>query len=297
MTEVAQYVINWLALGSIYALLALGIAIVFSLLGLINFAHGELVTVGGYTMVVLAIWDVPWALIIPLSIAAAAVAAVLMERVAYRPLRGAHVATTLLGSLALSVVIQNLFLMFAGARPEAIPFPSWTQDTFEVAGIVIRTLDVLTFATTVVLLSAVLLFLRRSARGIALRAAAENFDVTRLMGVRANALIRGAFALSGLLAGVAAFFFLATAALVSPTTGFVPLLKGFIAAVIGGLGSLSGAVLGGFVLAGLEVSFQATLPEGASPFIDAFVFGIVIIVLFIRPHGLRAERSALVERA
>jgi len=297
MTEVAQYLINWLALGSIYALLALGIAIVFSLLGLINFAHGELVTISGYTMVMLAIWDVPWALIIPLSIIAAAVAAVLMERVAYRPLRGAPVATTLLGSLALSIVIQNLFLMFTGARPEAIPFPTWTQDTFEIAGVVIRTLDVITFATTVLLLSAVLVFLRRSARGIALRAAAENFDVTRLMGIRANALIRGAFALSGLLAGVAAFFFLATAALVSPTTGFVPLLKGFIAAVIGGLGSLSGAVLGGFVLAGLEVAFQATLPEGSAPFIDAFVFGIVIIVLFVRPHGLRAERSALVERA
>lgn len=297
MTEVAQNVINWLSLGSIYALLALGIAVIFSVLGLINFAHGELVTISGYSMVVLAGWGVPWALIIPLSIAAAAVAAVLMERIAYRPLRGAQVATTLLGSLALSIVLQNLFLMFAGARPKSIPFPSWTQDTFEIAGVVIKTLDVLTLATTIALLSLVLVFLRRSVRGLALRAAAENFQVTRLMGIRANALIRGAFALSGLLAGVAAFFFLATASLVSPTTGFIPLLKGFIAAVIGGLGSLSGAVIGGFFLAGLEILFQATLPESVSPFIDAFVFGIVIIVLFVRPHGLRAERSALVERA
>lgn len=297
MTEIAQNVINWLSLGSIYALLALGIAVVFSVLGLINFAHGEFVTISGYSMVVMASFGVPWALIIPLSVAVASVAAVLMERVAYRPLRGAAVATTLLGSLALSILLQNLFLMFAGARPEAIPFPTWTQDTFEVAGVVIKTLDVLTLATTIALLSLVLVFLRRSVRGLALRAAAENFEVTRLMGIRANSLIRGAFALSGLLAGVAAFFFLATAALVSPTTGFIPLLKGFIAAVIGGLGSLSGAVIGGFFLAGLEILFQSTLPESVSPFIDAFVFGIVIIVLFVRPHGLRAERSALVERA
>jgi branched-chain amino acid transport system permease protein len=297
VTEIAQHIINWLSLGSIYALLALGIAVVFSVLGLINFAHGELVTITGYSMVVLTIWGVPWALVIPLALASAAVAAVLMERVAYRPLRGAAVTTTLLGSLALSIVIQNLFLMLVGARAEAIPFPSWTQDTFEVGGVVIRLLDVLTFATTAILLTAILVFLRRSVRGIALRAAAENFPVTRLMGIRANSLIRGAFALSGLLAGVAGFFFLATASLVSPTTGFIPLLKGFIAAVIGGLGSLSGAVLGGFVLAGLEVGLQATLPDGVAPFIDAFVFGIVILVLFIRPHGLRAERAALVERA
>lgn len=297
MTEIAQNVINWLSLGSIYALLALGIAVIFSVLGLINFAHGEFVTFSGYSMVVLSTWGVPWALIIPLSIAAAAAAAVLMERVAYRPLRGAQVATTLLGSLALSIVIQNLFLLFAGARPKSIPFPVWTQDTFEVAGIVVKTLDVLTLATTIALLSLVLMFLRRSVRGLALRAAAENFEVTRLMGIRANSLIRGAFALSGLLAGVAAFFFLATASLVAPTTGFIPLLKGFIAAVIGGLGSLSGAVVGGFFLAGLEILFQATLPESVSPFIDAFVFGIVVVVLFVRPHGLRAERSALVERA
>jgi branched-chain amino acid transport system permease protein len=297
MTEVAQNVVNWLSLGSIYALLALGIAVVFNVLGLINFAHGELVTISGYSMVALAIWGVPWALIIPLSIVSAVVGAVVMELVAYRPLRGAPVTTTLLGSLALSIIIQNLFLMFVGARPDSIPFPSWTQDTFVVAGVVIRTLDVLTFAITVVMLTLLLYFLRKSVRGIALRAAAESFPVTRLMGIRANALIRGAFALSGLLAGVAAFFFLATSSLVLPTTGFIPLLKGFVASVIGGLGSLSGAVLGGFFLAGLETLFQATLPEGAAPFIDAFTFGIVIVVLFVRPHGLRAERAALVERA
>jgi branched-chain amino acid transport system permease protein len=133
-------------------------------------------------------------------------------------------------------------------------------------------------------------------RGIALRAAAEDFEVTRLMGIRANGVIRGAFAVSGLLAGVAAFFFLATASLVGPSTGFNPLLKGFIAAVIGGLGSLWGAVVGGFALAGLEVFFQLTLPDSLQPYIDAIVFGGVILVLLVRPHGLLASRTVGVER-
>jgi branched-chain amino acid transport system permease protein len=235
--------------------------------------------------------------VIPLSILAATVAAVLMERVAFRPLRGAPIAGMLLGSLALSIVIQNVFLLFAGARPKTISVPNWTQSNFHVAGVVIGWLDVATWLVTAAVLIGVIVFLRRSVRGLALRAAAEDFEMTRMMGIRANGIIRGAFAVSGLLAGIAAFFFLATASLVAPGSGFIPLLKGFIAAVIGGLGSLSGAVLGGFVLAGFEVSFQLVLPEGAAPFIDAVVFGVVILVLLLRPHGLLAARSAAVERA
>lgn len=296
MTHVIQDIVNWLALGSIYALLALGIAVVFSVLGLINFAHGELVTIAGYTMLACSNAGLPWAAVIVLAILAAGVAAVLMERVAYRPLRGAPVTTTVLVSLGLSIVIQNVFLLFVGARPRVINFPAWTNADFHIGGVVIQWLDVATLVTTLVILGAVLLFLRRSVRGIALRAAAENFTVTRLMGIRANGVVRGAFLLSGLLAGVAAFFFLATASLVGPTTGFIPLLKGFVAAVIGGLGSLSGAVLGGFVLAGFEELSNVLLPASVQPFSDAVVFGTVIVLLLVMPNGLRAERSAQVER-
>lgn len=297
MTEVAQQVINWLTLGGIYALLALGIAMVFSVLGLINFAHGELVTISGYSMVALSALGVPWALIIPLSIVAAMVAAVLMERVVFRPLRKAPVSALLLASLALSIVIQNILLLFVGARSKAIPFPAWTNSNFHVGGVVVQWLDVATWVVTAAVLWAVILFLKRSVRGLALRAAAEDFQTTRLMGIRADGVIRGAFAVSGLLAGVAAFFFLATASLVGPDSGFIPLLNGFIAAVIGGLGSLSGAVLGGFVLAGLDVFFQLVLPDSLLPFSEAIVFGFVILVLLVRPNGLMAARSVAAERA
>lgn len=297
MTDVAQQLINWLTLGGIYALLALGIAVVFSILGLINFAHGELVTISGYTMVVLVSAGVPWALIIPLSILAAMVAAVAMERVVFRPLRKAPASGLLLASLALSIVIQNIFLLFVGARPKTIGFPEWTNSNFHIGGVVVQWLDVATWVVTALVLFAVIVFLKRSVRGLALRAAAEDFEVTRLMGIRANGVIVGAFAVSGLLAGVAAFFFLATASLVSPETGFIPLLNGFIAAVVGGLGSLSGAVLGGFVLAGLQVFFQLALPDSLLPFTQAITFGFVILVLLVRPNGLMAARSVAVERA
>lgn len=297
MTEAAQQLINWLTLGGIYALLALGIAVVFSILGLINFAHGELVTISGYSMVVMVSLGLPWALIIPLSILVATLAAVAMERVAFRPLRGAPVAALLLGSLALSIILQNIFLLIAGARPKSIDVPTWTQSNFEVGGVLVRWLDVATWVVTAVVMLGVIAFLKRSVRGLALRAAAEDFEITRAMGIRANGVIRGAFAVSGMLAGIAAFFFLATASLVAPGTGFNPLLKGFIAAVIGGLGSLQGAVLGGFVLAGLEVTSQLALPDSAAPYVDAIVFGVVIVVLLMRPHGLLAARSVSVDRA
>lgn len=295
-TEATQQFVNWLTIGGIYALLALGVAVVFSVLGIINLAHGELITITGYTMVGLLALGVSWAFIVPLAVLAAMLAAVAMERVAFRPMRGAPVTALVLGSLALSIVIQNIFLLFVGARPEPIAVPTWTQNTFMVAGVVVRWLDVATWVVTAAVLIGVVAFLRRSVRGLALRAAAEDFAVTRLMGIRANSIIRGAFALSGFLAGVAALFFLATASLVGPTTGFNPLLKGFIAAVIGGLGSLPGAVLGGFVLAAIEVLSQLLLPPGVKPFFDAIVFGIVILVLFFRPQGLLVARSATVER-
>lgn len=296
MTEFAQQVVNWLTIGGIYSLLALGVAVVFSVLGLINFSHGELVTIAGYSMLFFALRGIPWILAIPLGILAAGIANVLVERVAFRPLRGAPLPSLVLASLALSIAIQNLFLLFVGARAKTIEFPEWTQSSFDIGGVVVRYLDIATWVVVALTLVAVVWFLRGAVRGLALRAAAEDFEITRLMGIKANSVIRGAFLISGLLAGIAAFFYLATTSLVSPTTGFQPLLKGFIAAVIGGLGSLPGAVLGGFVLAAIEVFAQLALPDSIAPFTDAVVFGLVILVLVFRPSGLMAAKSTAVER-
>ena len=285
-SEAAQQVVNALSLGSVYAMLGIGVAAVFSVVGLINFAHGELVTLSGFVMLALRLNDVPWPVVVPVAILTGGAAAVAMERIAFRPVRGAPVITLLLTSLGLSLVIQNLLLIFIGARGKDIRIGDWSNSTFHVGSVVIQWFDVATVVTTLVALALLTAFLRKSVRGLAMRAAADDFTMTRMMGIRANSVITGAFLVSGLLAGIAAFFYIGSLGQVGYDYGFTPLLKGFIAAVIGGLGSLSGAVVGGFVLAGLEIFFQVTLPAENTPFTVAIVFAIVVVVLLVRPQGL-----------
>jgi branched-chain amino acid transport system permease protein len=284
--EAVQQVINALSLGSTYALLALGLAMVFSILGLVNFAHGELVTVAAYTMYLEHQRGLPFAVQAPSAILAAAVAAVLMERLAFRPLRGATFLTLLFSSFAVSVIIQNLFLALISPRQKGVPLPSRFNEAIHIGPFTIGWLQVITTITCLSALVVLTLFLRRSVRGLGMLAASQDFQVTRLMGIPANRIIAQAFAISGMLAGVAAIFVLARRGTVEPTMGFVPVLKAFIASVIGGLGSLTGAALGGFVLAGIEVGLDATLPNSALPFRDAFALLIVVVILYFRPEGL-----------
>jgi branched-chain amino acid transport system permease protein len=295
--EAAQQIVNALSLGSVYALLALGVAAVFSILGLINFAHGELVTLSGMMMLLLGTNGVPWPIIIPVTILAGGAAAVAMERIAFRPVRGAPAITLLLTSLGLSIIIQNVFLVAGfGARSKDIHIPDWSNSTFHVGSVIVQWFDVATVLSTIAALVLLTLFLRKSVRGLALRAASEDFTMTRMMGIRANSVITIAFLVSGLLAGLAAFFYIGALGQVGYNYGFTPLLKGFVAAVIGGLGSLTGAVVGGFILAALEILFQVTLPTENTPLYEAIVFGIVVFVLLARPQGLLAGRGIGIER-
>jgi branched-chain amino acid transport system permease protein len=295
--EGAQQVVNWLALGSIYALFAIGIAAVFAVVGLINFAHGEVLLLGGVAMLLLGEAGVPWEAMIPLAILAGGAAAVVMELVAFRPVRNAPALTLLLTSLGVSLIVRNAVRLWRGPRSEAIDIPDLTSSSFQIGSVRIAWIDVATILSTLAALVLLNLFLRKSVRGLAMRASSEDFTMTRLMGIRANTVITAAFAVSGLLAGLAAFFYFgATTGQVQWDFGFNLLLKGLVAAVIGGLTSLSGAVLGGFVLAFLEVFFQIILPPENTPFSVAIVFGIVVLVLFFRPQGLLAGRGVGVER-
>jgi branched-chain amino acid transport system permease protein len=295
--EAAQQVVNALSLGSVYALLALGVAAVFSVLGLINFAHGELVMLSGMVMLFLATHGVSWIVIVPLTILAGGVCAVAMERIAFRPVRGAAAITPLLTSLGLSIIIRNAFLVAGfGAQSRDIHIPDWSNSTFHVGSVIVQWFDLATVLSTVAALGLLTLFLRRSVRGLALRAASEDFTMTRMMGIRASSVVTAAFAVSGLLAGLASFFYIGALGQVGYDYGFNPLLKGFVAAVIGGLGSLTGAVLGGFILAALEVFFDVVLPSENTPFTVAIVFAMVIVVLIVRPRGLLAGRGFGIER-
>jgi branched-chain amino acid transport system permease protein len=289
--EAIQQLINALSLGSTYALLALGLAMVFSILGLVNFAHGELVTVAAYTMYLEKEHGLSFAVQVPSAILAAAVAAVLMERVAFRPLRGASFLTLLFSSFAISVIIQNIYLAAVSPRQKGVRLPDVFNEAIHVGGYTIGWLQVLTTIACLGALGVLTLFLRRSTQGLGMLAASQDFQVTRLMGIPANRVIATAFAISGVLAGIAAVFILARRGTVEPAMGFVPVLKAFIASVIGGLGSLSGAVVGGFVLAAIEVALDASLPNDVLPFRDAFALLIVVAILYVRPEGLLSRRS------
>jgi branched-chain amino acid transport system permease protein len=291
MHELVQNAINGASLGSTYALLALGLALVYSILGLINFAHGELFTIGGYTMWIAFDHGVPWPLVLVLTPLACAIAAMLMERIAFRPLRGAGLVTLLITSFAVSYFLQTVFQIGISAAPEGIRLPGWVNDTVHLGSYTIASVKLVTAGVTIVVLVALTVFLRRTLLGISMRAAAEDFQIVRLMGVPANRVLALAFALSGALAGIAALLFFATTAAVDPTTGTPLVINAFIAATLGGLGSLPGAVLGGFVLGFAEVLLEARLPGDSAQFANAFVLLILVGLLLLRPHGLlgRAE--------
>jgi branched-chain amino acid transport system permease protein len=287
-----QQSINGLSLGGMYALLALGLALLYSIMGLINFAHGELITITGYVMWALMSHSVPWLAAVPISLLSAVVAAILMERIAFRPFRGADLVTLLLTSFAISLLLQTLFTLGISAQPEPVSSPGWLSKVATVGSYTIPRLQIITTITAFICLGLLAVFLKTTTLGVSIRAAAEDFPVVRLMGVNANRVVVAAFAISGLLAGVAAILYNAQAGNVAPTTGITPVIKAFIAVIIGGLGSLGGAVAGGFLLGFTEVIFLASLPDSLKPFVDAFTLLLVITILVARPQGLLPRASS-----
>ncbi|MCV3210050.1 branched-chain amino acid ABC transporter permease [Mesorhizobium sp. YC-39] len=292
---IAQQIINAVSLGGVYALLALGLAIVFSIVGLINFAHGELMTLSGYALLAALVFGLPFPLAVLVAVSCGALAAVAMERVAFRPMRDASVTSLLLTSFAVSSLLKVVFQNGISARPQAVAMPGWMTGAFSFGDFTIGVGPSISIVVSALALIALELFLRRTVTGTAMRAAAEDFNVVRLMGIPASRIIATAFLLSGLLAGLAAMLWVAQRASVDPLMGFTPVLKAFIAAVVGGLGSLPGAVAGGFLLGIIEVLLQATLPAAVAPYRDAIVLSGVIAVLLVRPQGLipavRVQRS------
>jgi branched-chain amino acid transport system permease protein len=286
---IIEYTIDGLSLGSLFALFSLGIGLLFGIMHLINFAHGELIMIGAYglTFIVSPPWPIRILVVLGLVIAAA----VAMERVAFRYARGADPDTLLVTSFAISFLLQNVAILLFGALPRSVALYPFLTDSVHIGTYVIATIDIVTVSVTAVLLISFGAFINRTRMGVQMRAAAENFTMARLLGVRADTVIATAFALSGLLAGVAAFILVEQTGIVQPTIGVNPVLAAFVATILGGLGSLTGAVVGGYFLGGLTVALQALLPLTLRSYRDAFVFGIVLLVLVLRPQGLLVHRS------
>ena len=269
---VVQQSLNALSFGAEYALIALGLAIVFSIMGLVNFAHGEVIAIGGYSMMVMAAIAFRNPIIIIVgAIFASVIMAVFLERIAFRPVRYADATTGLLTAFGVSLILQNLFLLLVSPRPIAVTSMYFLDWPIKLGSIRISSLQIFETVATLLAILFLVLFLKRSFLGIAMRAASLDFEMVRLMGIRANRVIATAFAISGLLAGIAAIFIIARRGAVDPTLGFNPVLKAFVACVVGGFGSLTGAVLGGFLLGALEVGMLVILPQSYGGMKDAFV--------------------------
>ena len=278
--------ISAVKLGSIYALVAIGYSIVYSIMGMINFAHGELLMIATFSLWVLLNAGLPFAWAVVLAIVITALFGILIERIAYRSIRNAGESTQIITSLAVSIFLEALCQAIFNSSSKALIIPDFFSRTFEVLGTTVSVIDVVTLACTVVLTVAVVLIIHRTAMGKAMRAVADNMEAADLMGIDKNRVITAAFVIGSVLAAVAGILYSGKYTSFSNDMGFMLGVKAFIAAVLGGLGSLTGAVAGGYIMAALEVFFSGYLPRGVGSYQTAFTFLVLILVLLIRPNGL-----------
>jgi len=282
-----DFVINAISLGSTYALLSLGMVIVYGILKLVNFAYGELIMITGYSLFVIGLGpSMPWILMAIASVGVAVLTSYLTERVAFRPVREKSLTAMLITSFAVSTLLQNAALLIISPRARAVKLPALFSRSLIIMNQSVPARNLLAIGTSISLLLILSLLLRRTILGIALRAAADNFRMTRMLGVPANLIISAAFAISGFLAGVVALFWVGRTASITPTIGAAPLLVAFVATVIGGLKSLEGAVVGGYVYGIVFSLIGLFLPQGLLEFREAFMFIIVILILLFKPEGL-----------
>jgi branched-chain amino acid transport system permease protein len=283
-----QQIINAVALGSLYALVAIGLSMVFGILRMTNFAHGDMMMVGAFAALGIGAVGAPFWIAALAGVAVGALAGVIVERTAYRPVRGAPDVTLLLTSLAVTYILENLGILLFTSSPRNFPLPDWMNSAIQYydGQITFTEINVVTVVLTGVALAFLGWFVTRTNAGLGMRAAAEDLGAAQLVGLDVNRLIVVAFAIASGFAGLAGVLWAAQAGIVEPHMGFAPLLKAFVAAIIGGFGSIAGAVLGGFVLGGLEIFIVAFLPSFVSPYRDAIVFALLIAFLLFRPNGL-----------
>ena len=302
-----QQIINGLVQGSVYALVALGYTMVYGILGLINFAHGEVVMIGAMlalsSLTALLGWGVPTLLALPLSIALAMLGCMVLgytiERIAYRPLRHAPRLAPLITAIGVSIVLQNLAMMIWGRSYHS--FPSLiANNPHNIGGAIINNIQIIIFILALAIMAGLMVVVHRTRLGRAMRAVAENQHAAQLMGVDINRVVSITFMLGSALAAIAGVMVSANYGLAHYYMGFILGLKAFTAAVLGGIGNLRGAMLGGLLLGLIEslgAGYIGDLSGGffGSNYQDVFAFFVLIAVLVFRPSGLLGERLA--ERA
>jgi len=284
-----QQLINGISLGSLYALVAIGYTMVYGILRLINFAHGDLLMVAAYGGIFgLSMFSLPWPLAFLAALGITGLIGALLERGAYRPLRRAPRLSLLIAAIGASFLLENVALVLLGGRPLPFPTPEILAGSLQVGGLYIARLSLIIPGITLISLSGLFLLVGRTRTGMAMRALAYDWEATQLLGINVNRIISLTFVLGSVLAGMGGLLWAMKYPQVNPFLGVLPGLKAFIAAVLGGIGNLTGAVVGGLVLGVLEVMVVAWFPAW-SGYRDALAFLLLILVLLVRPTGLVGE--------
>ncbi len=282
------YLMAGISVGGQYALIAIGYTMVYGILRLINFAHGDIFMVAGLVMVYASASMPVWASI-PLVIVVTVVLGFVIERVAYKPLRTAPRMSVMISAIGVSYFLQNLALYVTGGLSQMYPALPWVSDTVTIFGVTTKRVTVITPPLVILLVFLLVLLIQRTKIGMAMRAASKDFETSQLMGIRINSVISMTFIIGSFLAAVGSLLYFSNYTGVTPTSGAMPGLKAFVAAVFGGIGSIPGAVIGAFLIG---ISENIIKGLGWTTFSDAFTFALLIIVLILKPTGLFGEAAS-----
>ena len=287
MRELIPYLINGVSVGGQYALIAIGYTLVYGILRLINFAHGGVFMVAGLVMVYTTT-AMPFYLALPMVLIATVVLGFLIERVAYKPLRSAPRMSLMISAIGVSYLIQNLAFYITGGVPQPVSNPiPWISENITILGASTKRVTLLTPVLTILLVVVLVYLINHTKIGMAMRAAAKDFETAQLMGIKINAVISMTFVIGSFLAAVGAMLYFTNYPSVAITSGGMPGLKAFVAAVFGGIGSIPGAVVGAFIIGLCEEVIKGL---GYTTFSDAFTFALLIVVLCVKPTGLFGEK-------
>lgn len=283
------YLLAGISVGGQYALIAIGYTMVYGILRLINFAHGDVFMVAGLVMVY-ASASMPMYLSIPLVLVATVALGFTIERVAYKPLRSAPRMSVMISAIGVSYLLQNCALYFTGGLAQMYPTIPWLSNSVTIGGATTKMVTIVTPILTVALVFALVLFIQKTKIGMAMRAVSRDFETSQLMGIKINSVISMTFVIGCFLAAVGSLLYFTNYPSVIPTSGAMPGLKAFVAAVFGGIGSIPGAVIGAFLI-GICENIIKGLGSNWTIFSDAFTFVLLIIVLLVKPTGIFGEKA------
>ena len=285
-----QHLFNAVTLGSLYGLIAIGYTMVYGILRLINFAHGEVFMLGAYFVFFgISLFNLPWGIAVIGAIVVSSLCGIFVDKIAYKPLRAAPRISALISAIGVSFLIQNLAIVVFGGIPRPVQRPDWLVQVIKIGEIRIIPLAIVVPLVTLVLVLGLLWIVYRTKPGLAMRAISKDIETTRLMGVSVNRIIAFTFGLGSALAAASGIMWALRYPQIQPFMGLVPGLKAFIAAVFGGIGSIQGAVIGGLLLGIIEIMAVAFFPQ-LSGYRDAFAFVLLIIILLLKPTGLMGEK-------